>query len=93
MATMRNFYQLFKLHPELKEKDKFKEMYQLMVNNPKNVDPRLVLRPFMDEVISGIHQTDEDYLRLKKAIYDGVYEITGQLIVHFASLGKAQYFE
>ncbi|MCW6674994.1 class II fructose-bisphosphate aldolase [Aerococcaceae bacterium NML180378] len=93
LASMRNIYEMFVAHPELKEQERFKEVYDLILAVPDNLDPRYVLQPFMHELMYGFDYTNQAQYLLSQALYRGVQEINAPLISAFGSLGKAPFIQ
>lgn len=92
LAVTRNFRELFRDMPELRESKTIGEVYNLLLNNPAAFDPRVFLPPVMDSVMYG-NITDHDTELLFDRMEKGVMEAVGALIVQFGSYGKAPLVE
>ena len=88
LAVTRNFRELFRDHPELKEDAKVGGIWKLLDEKRDAFDPRAFLAPIMDTVMYGTG--DEGAVALiTDAMRRGVKEAVGTLIVEFGSYGKA----
>ena len=92
LAVTRNFRELFRDHPELKEDAKVGGIWKLLDEKRDAFDPRAFLAPIMDTVMYGTG--DEGAVALiTDAMRRGVKEAVGTLIVEFGSYGKAPLVE
>ena len=92
LAVTRNFRELFRDHPELKEDAKIGGIWKLLDEKRDAFDPRAFLAPIMDTVMYGTG--DEGTVALiTDAMRRGVKEAVGTLIVEFGSFGKAPLVE
>ena len=88
LAVTRNFRELFRDHPELKEDARVGGVWKLLDEKRDAFDPRAFLAPIMDTVMYGTG--DEGAVALiTDAMRRGVKEAVGTLIVEFGSYGKA----
>ncbi|MDD7162049.1 MAG: class II fructose-bisphosphate aldolase [Candidatus Ornithospirochaeta sp.] len=92
LAVTRNFRELFRDKPELKNSPSIGPVYELMVKNPSAFDPRVFLPPVMDAVMYG-NIKDDDTRLLFERMEAGVKEAVGSLIIQFGSYGKAPLIE
>ena len=92
LAVTRNFRELFRDHPELKDDPKAGGVWKLLDEKRDAFDPRAFLAPIMDTVMYGTG--DEGAVALiTDAMRRGVKEAVGTLIVEFGSYGKAPLVE
>lgn len=92
LAVTRNFRELFRDHPELKDDPKAGGVWKLLDEKRDAFDPRAFLAPIMDTVMYGAG--DEGAVaRITDAMRRGVKEAVGTLIVEFGSYGKAPLVE
>ena len=92
LAVTRNFRELFRDHPELKEDARVGGVWKLLDEKRDAFDPRAFLAPIMDTVMYGTG--DEGAVALiTDAMRRGVKEAVGTLIVEFGSYGKAPLVE
>ena len=92
LAVTRNFRELFRDHPELKDDPKVGGIWKLLDEKRDAFDPRAFLAPIMDTVMYGTG--DEGAVALiTDAMRRGVKEAVGSLIVNFGSYGKAPLVE
>ena len=92
LAVTRNFRELFRDHPELKEDARVGGGWKLLDEKRDAFDPRAFLAPIMDTVMYGTG--DEGAVALiTDAMRRGVKEAVGTLIVEFGSYGKAPLVE
>ena len=92
LAVTRNFRELFRDHPELKDDPKAGGVWKLLDEKRDAFDPRAFLAPIMDTVMYGTG--DEGAVaRITDAMRRGVKEAVGTLIVEFGSYGKAPLVE
>ena len=92
LAVTRNFRELFRDNPQLKNSPSIGPVYELMVKNPSAFDPRVFLPPVMDAVMYG-NIKDDDTALLFQRMEAGVKEAVGSLIIQFGSYGKAPLVE
>lgn len=85
MATTRNLLEMFAKDKSYKLNKDYKFVYEYLMDNRGDFDPRSSLKPFMNEVIEGFSDKDKC---IKDAIKKAVYEIMSQIIVELNSLGK-----
>lgn len=88
LAVTRNLRQFFVDYPELQTDEKVGPVYDLLVEKPKEIDPRAFITPIMNAVIYGTYDSESVEL-LNKYIEQGVKEVVGQQIVRFNMVGKA----
>ena len=88
LAVTRNFRELFRDKPSLKNRPSIGPVYELMVKTPSAFDPRVFLPPVMDAVMFG-NINDDDTRLLFERMEAGVKEAVGSLIIQFGSYGKA----
>lgn len=92
MATTRNLMTLFETHSALATNNdqlsQLKAAYQA-----DNVDPRILLAPFMSQVANGFDEKDPGQGAIKRAVDQAMTEICGQMIVQFGMLGQAKNVE
>ena len=92
LAVTRNFRELFRDHPELKDDPKVGGIWKLLDEKRDAFDPRAFLAPIMDTVMYGTG--DEGSVALiTDAMRRGVKEAVGTLIVEFGSYGRAPLVE
>ena len=92
LAVTRNFRELFRDHPELKDDPKVGGIWKLLDEKRSAFDPRAFLEPIMDTVMYGTG--DEGSVALiTDAMRRGVKEAVGTLVVEFGSYGKAPLVE
>ena len=82
LAVTRNLRELFWYHPELREHEAIRPIYELLQTRTSDFDPRVFLTPIMDTVMYGT-VPNEDVARITEAIEKGVKEAVGTLIVDF----------
>ena len=92
LAVTRNFRELFRDHPELKEDARVGGVWKLLDEKRDAFDPRAFLAPIMDTVMYG-NVPDADVGAIVDCIEKGVREVIGTLIVEFGSVGKAPLVE
>ena len=92
LAVTRNFRELFRDKPSLKNSPSIGPVYEPMVKNPSAFDPRVFLPPVMDAVMYG-NINDDDTRLLFERMEAGVKEAVGSLIIQFGSYGKAPLVE
>lgn len=91
MATTRNLTELFDQSNELIELDLIKSLSEKY--NGKNIDPRLMLSPFMGQVRTGFNSDNPEEKLIKEAIDKAINEVCSQIITNFGMLGKAKLVE
>ena len=92
LAVTRNFRELFRDCPELKDDPKVGGIWKLLDEKRDAFDPRAFLAPIMDTVMYGTG--DEGSVALiTDAMRRGVKEAVGTLIVEFGSYGRAPLVE
>jgi len=92
LAVTRNFRELFRDNPYLKESPSIGPVYELLRKNPQAFDPRTFLPPVMHTVMTG-EVPDADVRLLMDKMEAGVKEAVGSLIIQFESYGKAALIE
>ena len=92
LAVTRNFRELFRDNPRLKESPSIGPVYELLAKHPEAFDPRVFLPPVMDAVMYGNIKDDDERLLFER-MEAGVKEAVGTLIVQFESYGKAPLIE
>jgi len=89
LATTRNLLEMYERRPDLREKS---PVYGLMKSDPKQIDYRKYLAPYMDKLLRDEIDTPE-LEEIAKALDDAIYEICATAIVNFGSVGMARGFE
>lgn len=92
LAVTRNMRELFWKHPELREQESVKGIYELLQSRTSDFDPRVFLSPIMNTVMYGTIP-DHHVALIVDCIERGVKEVVGTLIVEFGSVGKAALVE
>lgn len=92
LAVTRNMRELFWNHPELREQESVKGIYELLQSRTSDFDPRIFLSPIMNTVMHGTIP-DNHVALIVDCIERGVKEVVGTLIVEFGSVGKAALVE
>ncbi len=92
LAVTRNLRELFRDKPVLRESPSIGPIYELLLKNPSQFDPRVFLPPIMDTVMYG-NVPDGDVAQVVDCIERGVREVVGTLIVEFESVGKGPLVE
>jgi len=92
LAVTRNFRELFRDNPGLRESPSIGPVYKLLVEHAQAFDPRIFLPPVMHTVMSG-EVLDDDVGLLMAKMEAGVKEAVGSLIINFESFGKAHLVE
>ena len=92
LAVTRNMRELFWKHPELREQESVKGIYELLQSRTSDFDPRVFLTPIMNTVMYGTIP-DHHVALIVDCIERGVKEVVGTLIVEFGSVGKAALVE
>ena len=78
--------------PAKRESASIGPIYELLLKNPSQFDPRVFFPPIMDTVMYG-NVPDDDVALVVDCIERGVREVVGTLIVEFDSVGKAPLIE
>ncbi|HHZ12003.1 MAG TPA: hypothetical protein GYA05_04735, partial [Acholeplasmataceae bacterium] len=81
--------EMYERRPDLREKS---PVYGLMKSDPKQIDYRKYLAPYMDKLLRDEIDTPE-LEEIAKALDDAIYEICATAIVNFGSVGMARGFE
>ena len=92
LAVTRNAYRLFTDHPELREDEHLRPVWELMAANPSAFDPRVYLAAIMDTVMYNTIPS-ASVQRFVDTVKDGVMEGIGRLLVEFGQIGKARFVE
>lgn len=92
LAVTRNFRELFRDNPALRESPSIGPVYKLLVEHAQAYDPRIFLPPVMNTVMFG-EVLDDDVRILMEKMEAGVKEAVGSLIINFESHGKAYLIE
>ncbi len=92
LAVTRNFRELFRDNPRLRQSPSIGPVYELLVKNVQAFDPRFFLTPLMHTVMTG-EMPDDDIRLLMSRMEAGVREAVGSLIINFESFGKAPLIE
>ena len=92
MACTRNLMELFRREPSLKTSASVGALYEAMVAQPANVDPRNYVACIMDTILYGTIP-DEDVGKVVQCMKDGVIESIAPLLVQFGSYRKSQLIE
>lgn len=87
MATSRNLMELVKKTDTMNDKKLQLIQKQFQADN---VDPRVLLAPFINEIATGFNQTDATEQLINQAVTQAIYEICGQMIVQFGMLGRSK---
>ena len=92
MACTRNLMELFRREPSLKTSSSVGALYEAMVSQPANVDPRNYVASIMDTILYGTIP-DADVGKVVQCMKDGVIESIAPLLVQFGSYRKSQLIE
>ena len=92
MACTRNLMELFRREPSLKTSSSVGALYEAMVSQPANVDPRNYVASIMDTILYGTIP-DADVGKVVQCMKDGVTESIAPLLVQFGSYRKSQLIE
>ncbi len=92
MACTRNLMELFRREPSLKTSSSVGALYEAMVAQPANVDPRNYVASIMDTILYG-SIPDADVGKVVQCMKDGVIESIAPLLVQFGSYRKSQLIE
>lgn len=92
LATTRNLREYFVKFPKQQTNPNVSEIYQLLVDNPKQIDPRVFFAPIMATIMTGV-KPNQDVAEIITQVEAGTKEILGKLIVDFGSVGKKQLIE
>lgn len=92
LATTRNLREYFVKFPKQQTNQNVSEIYQLLVDNPKQIDPRVFFAPIMATIMTGV-KPNQDVAEIITQVEAGTKEILGKLIVDFGSVGKKQLIE
>lgn len=92
MACTRNLMELFRREPALKTSSSVGALYEAMVSQPANVDPRNYVASIMDTILYGTIP-DADVGKVVQCMKDGVTESIAPLLVQFGSYRKSQLIE
>lgn len=92
MACTRNLMELFRREPALKTSASIGPLYEAMVSQPANVDPRNYVACIMDTILYG-NIPDADVGKVVQCMKDGVIESIAPLLVQFGSYRKSQLIE
>ena len=92
MACTRNLMEMFRREPALKTSSSVGALYEAMVSQPANVDPRNYVASIMDTILYGTIP-DADVGKVVQCMKDGVIESIAPLLVQFGSYRKSQLIE
>ena len=92
MACTRNLMELFRREPALKTSSSVGALYEAMISQPANVDPRNYVASIMDTILYGAIP-DADVGKVVQCMKDGVIESIAPLLVQFGSYRKSQLIE
>lgn len=92
MACTRNLMELFRREPSLKTSSSVGALYEAMISQPANVDPRNYVASIMDTILYGAIP-DADVGKVVQCMKDGVIESIAPLLVQFGSYRKSQLIE
>lgn len=92
MACTRNLMELFRREPSLKTSSSVGALYEAMISQPANVDPRNYVASIMDTILYGTIP-DTDVGKVVQCMKDGVIESIAPLLVQFGSYRKSQLIE
>lgn len=92
MACTRNLMELFRREPSLKTSSSVGALYEAMISQPANVDPRNYVASIMDTILYGTIP-DADVGKVVQCMKDGVTESIAPLLVQFGSYRKSQLIE
>lgn len=92
MACTRNLMELFRREPSLKTSSSVGALYEAMISQPANVDPRNYVASIMDTILYGTIP-DADVGKVVQCMKDGVIESIASLLVQFGSYRKSQLIE
>lgn len=92
MACTRNLMELFRREPSLKTSSSVGALYEAMISQPANVDPRNYVASIMDTILYGTIP-DADVVKVVQCMKDGVIESIAPLLVQFGSYRKSQLIE
>ena len=92
MACTRNLMELFRREPALKTSSSVGALYEAMISQPANVDPRNYVASIMDTILYGTIP-DADVGKVVQCMKDGVIESIAPLLVQFGSYRKSQLIE
>lgn len=92
MACTRNLMELFRREPSLKTSSSVGALYEAMISQPANVDPRNYVTSIMDTILYGTIP-DADVGKVVQCMKDGVIESIAPLLVQFGSYRKSQLIE
>ena len=92
MACTRNLMELFRREPALKTSSSVGALYEAMISQPANVDPRNYVASIMDTILYGTIP-DADVGKVVQCMKDGVTESIAPLLVQFGSYRKSQLIE
>ena len=92
MACTRNLMELFRREPSLKTSSSVGALYEAMISQPANVDPRNYVASIMDTILYGTIP-DADVGKVVQCMKDGVIESIAPLLVQFGSYRKSHLIE
>lgn len=92
LAVTRNLREFFYHNPAKQNSPSIGEIYKLLEENKKQVDPRAFITPIMNTVTTGAIP-DEDVAAVVNSIEQGLKEVVGSVIVGFGAVGKAPLVE
>ncbi|MFI3169326.1 MAG: class II fructose-bisphosphate aldolase [Faecalibacterium sp.] len=92
LATTRNIMELFLANPALKDSATIGQLYQDMIANPKNVDPRNYVGSIMEAIMYGKNE-DADVAAVLECMKMGTMESIAPLLVQFGSYRKSNLVE
>lgn len=92
MACTRNLMELFRREPSLKTSSSVGALYEAMISQPANVDPRNYVASIMDTILYGTIP-DADVGKVVQCMKDGVIESIAPLLVQFGSYRKSELIE
>lgn len=92
MASTRNIMALYRKFPELKNSATIGQLYQDMIANPKNVDPRGYVGSIMEAMMYGKND-DADVAAILECMKMGTMEAIAPLLVQFGSYRKCDLVE
>ena len=93
LAVTRNVLELFEECPEYKTSGMISPVYDKILSNRSQFDPRFYLAPIMTPMITGAVVEDLSYQKLVNKIKKGVQEVVGTIAVNFNQVGSANAFE
>ena len=92
LACTRNVMELFRDHPELKDSPAIGSVYQDMVSQPRNIDPRNYVGSIMDAIMYG--KIEHEHVALiDECMQNGAMEAIAPLLVQFGSYRKSHLIE